>query len=472
MSCEPLSSPTNTTDDAGEERASTADSNKSNEENGESSTSKGSNSAVQVITRFMCKFCGMQFIRRPDMDAHASLHEEEKPPLNCGVCGKVYNTRSKLQRHVRVHSGERPFPCLICGKRFPRSDHVKQHMRVHAKYPAEFSSSPNPLGLTHKNHCRLCGVKFEQRSELNEHLLTHGFNKLFSCIYCGEVFESNDKLKAHKITHENQFEEYVPVLSVPDLSMSSKCTSFSKTGSKRKRPGRPKGPGCATASKRRKEMSRLGFSKFKIARRAGSESWQATVVKTEETASTIKAASTSDKSSPILESILKENDHSIVKSEEETGENDSDSGNRSGSPDTPQMSISACYSLAEGQDNSDIPDIDEIRASTLTDGNNMIVLPMGNEGGEVAESSADTPEEGEGEGGEADISHATAVCTVTGSRNEMDGDVRATQTSFIRPTVIPSTATAALMNLQQQVMQLSVCIVIQNLNLSLKLLVC
>ena len=39
------------------------------------------------------------------------------------------------------------------------------------------------------------------------------------------------------------------------------------------------------------------------------------------------------------------------------------------------MSITACYSLAEGQDNSDIPEIDEIRASTFTQGNSMVVMP-------------------------------------------------------------------------------------------------
>ena len=78
---------------------------------------------LQVVTKFMCKYCGKQFLVREEMDQHALIHEDEKPPLTCGVCCKSYTTRSKLMRHVRVHSGERPFPCSVCGKRFPRSVH-------------------------------------------------------------------------------------------------------------------------------------------------------------------------------------------------------------------------------------------------------------------------------------------------------------------------------------------------------------
>ena len=212
-------------------------------------------------------------------------------------------------------------------------------------------------------------------------------------------------------------------------------------------------------------MSRLGFSKFKIARRSGSESWQtiSPVLKTEETVSPDQSLSTGDRSMPILERILKEKDDSVVKSEEETAENDSDSGNKSGNSDLPQMSISACYSLAEGQDNSDIPDIDEIRASTLTDGNNMIVLPLGSELREDMENNPDEAGNSEGEekgveelagGGPPELTPNTTVCAVTGSRNDAEGDARTAQTNFIRPTVLPATATAAatLMTLQQQVM--------------------
>lgn len=58
----------------------------------------------------------------PETPPKTSDHSEnEKPPAlhSCSVCGKDFPYASKLQRHLRTHSGERPFPCAACEKRFP-----------------------------------------------------------------------------------------------------------------------------------------------------------------------------------------------------------------------------------------------------------------------------------------------------------------------------------------------------------------
>lgn len=38
--------------------------------------------------------------------------------LACPDCSKAFSCQSLLERHARVHSGERPFTCNVCLKSF------------------------------------------------------------------------------------------------------------------------------------------------------------------------------------------------------------------------------------------------------------------------------------------------------------------------------------------------------------------
>ena len=47
----------------------------------------------------------------------------------CDVCEKVFRQAGDLQRHVRIHTNEKPYECDVCEKRFRTSGQLKVHVR-------------------------------------------------------------------------------------------------------------------------------------------------------------------------------------------------------------------------------------------------------------------------------------------------------------------------------------------------------
>ncbi|XP_012694423.1 zinc finger and BTB domain-containing protein 8B isoform X2 [Clupea harengus] len=46
----------------------------------------------------------------------------------CPYCPYTAKQRGILKRHIRCHTGERPYPCHTCGKRFTRQEHLRSHV--------------------------------------------------------------------------------------------------------------------------------------------------------------------------------------------------------------------------------------------------------------------------------------------------------------------------------------------------------
>ncbi|XP_053100739.1 zinc finger and BTB domain-containing protein 46 isoform X4 [Hemicordylus capensis] len=47
--------------------------------------------------------------------------------FRCPYCSFSAMHQCILKRHMRSHTGERPYPCEICGKKFTRREHMKRH---------------------------------------------------------------------------------------------------------------------------------------------------------------------------------------------------------------------------------------------------------------------------------------------------------------------------------------------------------
>ncbi|XP_038142806.1 zinc finger protein 585A-like [Cyprinodon tularosa] len=111
--------------------------------------------------------------------------EREKLPSlhRCSVCGKDFPYASKLQRHLRTHSGERPFPCPMCAKRFPEKGLLMIHQRIHT------GEKPFP--------CTFCEKRFASQGELRLHRRTHTGERPYHCSICLKSFSRHWHLKTH-----------------------------------------------------------------------------------------------------------------------------------------------------------------------------------------------------------------------------------------------------------------------------------
>ena len=84
-------------------------------------------------------------------DSNKKLH------LVCDICNLRCASNSALERHERVHSGEKPYRCSICDRDFARKYTLDVHLRTH--------TGEKPY------KCKFCTKSFTQKSTLNNHLI-------------------------------------------------------------------------------------------------------------------------------------------------------------------------------------------------------------------------------------------------------------------------------------------------------------
>lgn len=108
----------------------------------------------------------------------------------CLQCGKSFSAKETLNRHVKVHTGERPHKCTFCSKSFIQSTQLRAHMFNH--------TGENGFD------CDQCDKKFNRKTRLESHIKKEHLNEgSHECDTCGKKFAKKRDLKSHQLIHED-----------------------------------------------------------------------------------------------------------------------------------------------------------------------------------------------------------------------------------------------------------------------------
>lgn len=169
-----------------------------------SANAQNSISQLSTLTKMLCDEPSIHTPITPRLKL--DKQKDSSSLLSCQICRQEYDSQQLYLEHYRTHlettcdeqksdniADTRQFSCELCSKRFSRSDMLNRHLRLH--------SGIRPY------RCTMCTTQFSRSDHLSTHLRTHTGEKPYTCPHCSYAACRRDMITRHLKIHRKQRSE-------------------------------------------------------------------------------------------------------------------------------------------------------------------------------------------------------------------------------------------------------------------------
>uniref|UniRef100_A0A4W5PQN0 Zinc finger protein 711 n=1 Tax=Hucho hucho TaxID=62062 RepID=A0A4W5PQN0_9TELE len=165
-----------------------------------------------------CKYCDYETAEQGLLNRHLLAVHSRNFAHVCVECAKGFRHPSELKKHMRTHTGEKPYCCPHCDFRCADQSNLKTHIKSKHGADLPFKCGHCPQAYAdegelqrhtemvqgHKTHqCPHCEHKSTNSSDLKRHIISvHTKDFPHQCDVCEKGFHRPSELKKHSETHK------------------------------------------------------------------------------------------------------------------------------------------------------------------------------------------------------------------------------------------------------------------------------